>query len=191
MEQQLIEIGKQLDILTNFAEKTGEWMHTAEQKFAQNEVFQKLTAQQLEYHADSIAALNREIPVLWNFQRETAIYMTESFTKTRNEIMQAYGFIEKLAEASGKMFDKINSQFVDLTRAQQGLGRNVQDILVTLWQTYQDTGLKRAVTKMFFDNKNVPFLPALPSGTFSSLVFLGFLPLALLVLMDQLTNQIK
>jgi hypothetical protein len=145
--------------LTNFTEHAKDWMHIADQKFMDIAVFERIAAEEFDRQRDSIGRLNIEVIEIWNVQKQTAVYMTETFTAFKLELLKNQDTLGQLFDIMLKYQDTTNQQLLEITRSNQGLANLVDSFMVTQFKIYQGAPANRAMTAMWFDNEYVAIVP--------------------------------
>jgi len=177
IDEALKAIQQQLHDLTNFTEHAKDWMHIADQRFMNIEDFERIAAAEFERQRSSIGQLSIQTQELWQFQRETAIYMNEGFTQFKQELIKNQDTLSSLFGILMDLHNRTDQQLLELTRAQQGLGQMLESFMVQQFQQYQGKPSRRAMTAMWHDNERVAFVPAIafPENQFnvSNPAFLG------------------
>ena len=161
IDASLANIGKQLDILTNFSKEAVAWMHTADQKFMAQNQFNIITKQSLDIFNDSIAALNREVPALWEFQKSTAMAMTEGFSQFKTQFIKQEDTTNKLFMLVFSVFNSTDQQLAQINQVAQGQAQTLQNLVLTLFQSQQRLQQKRQGTRLYWDTYDKPLVPDL------------------------------
>lgn len=158
-DQALTEINKQLKLFTEFMTNQQAFNADVRSFMSEQILVNKQLQIQIDRNTDSIASLNKMVPLIWEFQMALSKHMTEGFEQQKHAILGVAQATEGLANTMEFMFNATNNQFLTLTRTTQGINQQVNDLLVTVYQIYVNLGMKRAVTADFYAGYEIPIVP--------------------------------
>jgi hypothetical protein len=151
-------IDKQAKALSSFADETRGWMKVSEGRFKNIENFNEIVSSSISRQWESIGTLQKEIDLVWKFEIELAETVTEGFTQFKGELARQAKGQEEIIKLMLGLHNATNQQFLETNRALQGQSRMVQDLITTVYQIYQDIGMRRAVTQLFWDMSEHPLV---------------------------------
>jgi hypothetical protein len=101
--------------------------------------------------------------------QELAAYTQEGFTQLKDTIREDAEKTNTLYKYLIQLGDGTNQQFLDTNTALQGQAQLIQEVIVTVWQIYQDLGRKRQLIQLYWDYDHAEVFPALGKKEFQPL----------------------
>ena len=154
----LNHIAAQLETVNAFARQTREMLYIEQQKWGEQIEINRQLQDQLTRNTDSIESLQRQTQYMWEFQMALSEHMTAGFEQARVQLQQQANVSQQILDLVLHLHGKTTDQFLELTRAVQGLGGQLNDLLVTVWQIYSDRGMLRVVTRELYENYDTPIV---------------------------------
>lgn len=152
----LNQIRAELATVTEFARETRDLLYIQQAQWDNQIYVNRQFQDQINLNRDSIESLNTIVPLIWEFQMALSEHMTLGFEQTKRQLQQQAETSSQLLQLTLSLHNATTQQFLSLTRSQQGLGSQLNDLLVTVWQIYSDRGMLRIVTQRLYEDYDTP-----------------------------------